>query len=220
MGTILLAADISGFLSQWLPGTDPHEFADAWRAEYQPSMEQVRNGGRPFVRLDVLYRENLETVLDRRGAPAGTVPPPDLAGATLAWHRLDPWPDAIPGLALLKERFNVAPLSHANVRLALDVAKRAGLPWDAILGAEVAEADKPDPAAYLRTAEVLGLEPAQVMVVAAHNSDLHAARECGLRTAVVRRPSEHGPGQTTDLEATADRDVIAEDFENLADRLT
>ena len=215
-----VAADITGFLAQWLPGTDPHEFADAWRAQYQPSMEQVRNGSRPFVRLDVLHRENLETVLDRRGVPSGSVPPPDLAEATFAWHRLDPWPDTIPGLSRLKERFIVAPLSNANVRLALDVAKRAGLPWDAILGAEVARAYKPDPASYLRTAAILGLEPAQVMMVAAHNSDLHAARECGLHTAFVRRPAEHGPGQTTDLEAEADWDVIAEDFENLADRLT
>lgn len=215
-----VAADITGFLAQWLPDTDPHDFAEAWRAEYQPSMEQVRNGSRHFVRLDVLHRENLESVLDRLGVPSGTVPSPDLAEANLAWHRLDPWPDRVPGLARLRRRFIIAPLSNANVRLALDVAKRAGLPWDAILGAEVAGAYKPEPAAYLRTAEVLGLDPGQVMMVAAHNSDLTAAQECGLRTAFVRRPTEHGPGQTTDIEPEGAWDVVAEDFEDLADQLT
>lgn len=215
-----VAADIAGFLEQWLPGVDPHEFADAWRAEYQPSMEQVRNGSRPFVRLDVLHRENLESVLDRLGVPSGTVPSPDLAEANLAWHRLDPWPDTVPGLTRLRRRFVIAPLSNANVRLALDVAKRAGLPWDAILGAEVAGAYKPEPAAYLRTAEILGLDPGQVMMVAAHNSDLAAAQECGLRTAFVRRPTEHGPDQTTDLDPEGAWDLVAEDFEDLADQLT
>lgn len=215
-----VAADIADFLEQWLPGTDPHEFADAWRAEYQPSMERVRNGSRPFVRLDVLHRENLESVLDRLGVPSGTVPSPDLAEANLAWHRLDPWPDTVSGLTRLRRGFVIAPLSNANVRLALDVAKRAGLPWDAILGAEVAGAYKPEPAAYLRTAEILGLDPSQVMMVAAHNSDLAAAQDCGLRTAFVRRPTEHGPGQTTDLEPAGEWDVVAEDFEDLANRLS
>lgn len=215
-----VAADIAGFLEQWLPGVDPHEFADAWRTEYQPSMEQVRNGSRHFVRLDVLHRENLESVLDRLGVPVGTVPSPDLAEANLAWHRLDPWPDTVPGLARLRRRFVIAPLSNANVRMALDVAKRAGLPWDAILGAEVAGAYKPEPAAYLRTAEILGLDPGQVMMVAAHNSDLAAAQECGLHTAFVRRPTEHGPGQTTNLEPEGAWDLVAEDFEDLANRLT
>lgn len=214
-----VAADIAPFLDQWLPGIDPHEFADAWRAEYQPSMEQVRNGSRHFVRLDVLHRENLETVLDRLGVDSGNVPSADLAEVTLAWHRLDPWPDVVPGLRRLRERFIIAPLSNANVRLALDVAKRAHLPWDAILGAEVAGAYKPDPAAYLRTVETLGLQPGQVAMVAAHNSDLAAARAVGLQTAFVHRPTEHGPDQTTDLKPEADWDVVADDFEDLADRL-
>ncbi|MCD1286023.1 MULTISPECIES: haloacid dehalogenase type II [unclassified Brevibacterium] len=214
-----VAADVADLLEQWLPGVDPHEFADAWRGEYQPSMERVRNGSRPFIPLDVLHRENLAIVLDRLGVPAGTVPSPDLAEANLAWHRLDPWLDAVPGLTRLRRRFIIAPLSNANVRLALDVAKRAGLPWDAILGAEVAGAYKPEPAAYLRTAEILGLEPGQVMMVAAHNSDLAAAQDCGLRTAFVRRPTEHGPGQTSDLEPEGAWDLVAEDFEDLANQL-
>ncbi|WP_181273950.1 haloacid dehalogenase type II [Brevibacterium oceani] len=214
-----VAAEVAVHLRDHVPGLDAHEFADRWRAEYQPSMERVRSGGREFVRLDVLHRENLETVLAEMGVDPASIPTEVLDEANLAWHRLDPWPDAVSGLTRLKERFIIAPLSNANIRLALDVAKRAGLPWDAILGAEVAGAYKPEPAAYLRTAEVLGLEPNQVGMVAAHNSDLSAAAELGLRTAFVRRPAEYGPGQTTDLTAEGDWDIVAEDFEDLADQI-
>lgn len=211
-----VAAEVAVHLHDHVPGLVPHEFADRWRAKYQPSMERVRSGGREFVRLDVLHRENLETVLAEVGVDPTSIPTEVLDEANLAWHRLDPWPDAVRGLTRLKKRFIIAPLSNANIRLALDVAKRAGLPWDAILGAEVAGAYKPEPAAYLRTAEVLGLEPEQVCMVAAHNGDLAAAAALGLRTAFVRRPTEYGPAQTTDLEPTSDWDVIADDFEDLA----
>lgn len=214
-----VAADVSSLLDEYLPGVDPHEFADLWRAEYQPSMERVRNGSRPFERLDVLHRENLETVLGRLGVDPATIPPKVLGGANLSWHRLDPWPDTVSGLARLKEQFIIAPLSNANVRLALDVAKSAGLPWDAILGAEVAGAYKPDPDAYLRTVEILGLAPEQVAMVAAHNSDLAAAKQVGLRTAFVLRPTEHGPDQTTDLAPEGDWDIFAENFGDLADQI-
>ena len=214
-----IAAEVAVHLRDHVPDLVSLEFADAWRAEYQPSMEQVRNGDREFVRLDVLHRENLETVLRGLGVDPDSIPAPVLDETNLAWHRLDPWPDAVAGLTRLKERFIVAPLSNANVRLALDVAKRAGLAWDAILGAEVAGAYKPDPDAYLRTADILGLEPQQVAMVAAHNSDLAAAQPLGLNTAFVRRPTEHGPDQTIDLEPTGDWDVIAEDFEDLADQI-
>ena len=154
-----------------------------------------------------------------RGVCDGEPAAPVLDETSLAWHRLDPWPDAVAGLTRLKEQFIIAPLSNANIRLALDVAKRAGLAWDAILGAEVAAAYKPDPDAYLRTADILGLEPQQVAMVAAHNSDLAAAQPLGLNTAFVRRPTEHGPDQTIDLEPPGDWDVIAEDFEDLADQI-
>lgn len=214
-----VAADVSTLLGEYLPEVDPHEFADLWRAEYQPSMERVRNGSRPFERLDVLHRENLETVLARLGVDPGTVPPPVLDEVNLSWHRLDPWPDSVSGLTRLKERFIIAPLSNANVRLALDVAKRAQLPWDAILGAEVAGAYKPEPAAYLRTVEILGLEPNQVAMVAAHNSDLAAAQQVGLRTAFIRRPTEYGPNQKTDLAPASEWDVVAEDFDDLAQQI-
>ena len=214
-----VSAEVAVHLRDHVPDLVPLEFADAWRAEYQPSMERVRDGDREFVRLDVLHRENLETVLRGLGVDPNSIPAPVLDETNLAWHRLDPWPDAVAGLTRLKERFIVAPLSNANVRLALDVAKRAGLAWDAILGAEVAGAYKPDPDAYLRTAEILGLEPHQVAIVAAHNSDLSAAQSLGLRTCFVRRPSEHGPDQTTDLAAEGEWDVVADDFEDLADQI-
>ncbi|MCU4298566.1 haloacid dehalogenase type II [Brevibacterium permense] len=214
-----VAAEVAVHLRDHVPDLDAHDFADRWRAEYQPSMERVRSGEREFVRLDVLHRENLETVLRGFGVDPDSIPPQVLDEVNLAWHRLDPWPDTIAGLTRLKERFIIAPLSNANVRLALDVAKRAGLPWDAILGAEVAGAYKPDPQSYLRTAETLGIEPHQVAMVAAHNSDLAAAQALGLRTCFVYRPSEHGPAQTTDLEAEGEWDVIAEDFEDLADQI-
>lgn len=214
-----VAADVSTLLGEYLPEVDPHEFADLWRAEYQPSMERIRNGSRPFTRLDVLHRENLETVLARLGVDPGTVPPQALDEINLSWHRLTPWPDSVSGLTRLKERFIIAPLSNANVRLALDVAKRAQLPWDAILGAEVAGAYKPEPAAYLRTVEILGLEPNQVAMVAAHNSDLAAAQQVGLRTAFIRRPTEYGPNQKTDLAPASEWDVVAEDFDDLAQQI-
>jgi 2-haloacid dehalogenase len=214
-----VAAEVASLLGEYVPSLDAYEFADAWRAEYQPSMERVRKGDRPFVRLDVLHRENLDTVLEQFGTDPTSIPEHVLAEVNLAWHRLDPWPDAVAGLTRLKARFIIAPLSNANVRLALDVAKRAELPWDAVLGAEVTGAYKPDPAAYLRTADVLGLEPHQIAMVAAHNSDLAAAEDLGLRTVFVRRPTEHGPDQTTDLAADGEWDVVAEDFEDLADRI-
>jgi len=198
---------------------DPLAFADAWRRLYSPAMEEVRSGRRPFVRLDVLHRENLEAVLPGFGIDPAAVPEAELAELTLAWHRLDPWPDSVAGLTRLKAGFIIAPLSNGNIRLMIDMARRAGLPWDAILGAEVAQAYKPMPEAYLRTAEVLALRPDQLCMVAAHNGDLAAARACGLRTAFVPRPAEHGPGQTTDLRPEQDWDVVAEDLPALAQAL-
>jgi len=182
-------------------------------------MEEVRSGRRPFVRLDVLHRENLEALLPEFEIDPALVAPSELDALNLAWHRLDPWPDSVPGLTRLKRRFIVAPLSNGNIRLMLDMAKRAGLPWDAILGAEIAQAYKPSPEAYLRTAETLMLEPEQVCLVAAHNNDLAAARRCGLRTAFIPRPTEHGPGQTIDLRPEENWDIAASDLVDLAGQL-
>jgi 2-haloacid dehalogenase len=198
---------------------DPAAFADAWRRAYQPSMEEVRSGRRAFVRLDVLHRENLECALTEFGIHPENVPAPELDELNLAWHRLDPWPDSVAGLTRLKSRYVVAPLSNGNVRVMLDIAKRSGLPWDAILGAEVVRAYKPTPEAYLRTAELLMMKPEQLCLVAAHNSDLAAARKCGFRTAFIPRPLEHGPGQNTDLRPEQDWDHVASDLENLAAKL-
>ena len=187
-----VARESATFLARYAPQADPAAFADAWRQRYQPAMEEIRSGRRRFVRLDVLHRENLDAVLPEFGINRGGIPPSELDALNLAWHRLDPWPDSVPGLTRLKRGFILAPLSNGNIRLMLDLAKRAGLPWDAILGAEVAQAYKPTPEAYLRAAETLMLEPEQVCLVAAHNSDLAAARRCGLRTAFIPRPREHG----------------------------
>lgn len=198
---------------------DPHAFADAWRRRYQPAMEEVRSGRRPFTRLDVLHRENLDLVLRDHGIDPAAIPAGELDWLNRAWHRLDPWPDSIPGLIRLKARHFIAPLSNGNILLLANMAKRAGIPWDAILGAEPARAYKPQPEAYLRTADILGLEPREVALVAAHNGDLAAARKAGLATAFVLRPAEHGPEQSTDTRAEADWDAIAGSFEELADRL-
>ena len=211
-----VAREMAAFLARYAPGADPAAFADAWRRRYSPAMEEVRSGRRPFTRLDVLHRENLTAILPEFGLDPATVPLPQLDALNLAWHKLDPWPDSVSGLLRLKRRFIIAPLSNGNIRLMLDIARRAGLPWDAILGAEVAQAYKPSPEAYLHTAEVLMLKPAQLCLVAAHNGDLAAARRCGLLTAFIPRPTEHGPGQTTDLGPKEDWDAVANDIEGLA----
>lgn len=214
-----VAREAAPFLSRHGVQADAQAFADAWRGRYQPAMEEVRSGRRPFTRLDVLHRESLEATLRQFGADPDLLPRAELDDLNRAWHRLDPWPDSIPGLVRLRRRYIVAPLSNGNIGLLLDMAKRAGLPWDAILGAEVVRAYKPQPEAYLQTAEVLGLAPAACMMVAAHNRDLHAARGLGFATAFVPRPSEHGPGQTTDLGAEEDWDLIVSDFVALAERM-
>jgi 2-haloacid dehalogenase len=214
-----VARDAAPFLVRHgQPAADPAAFADAWRDRYAPSMEEVRSGRRPFVRLDVLHRENLEYILPGFGIDPARVPAAELDELNRAWHRLDPWPDAVPGLTRLKARTIIAPLSNGNIILMLDMAKRAGLPWDAILGAEVVQAYKPMPEAYLRTADVLALRPEQVCLVAAHNSDLAAARQCGLRTVFVPRPDENGPDQPTDVHPAQDWDLICASFIELADR--
>lgn len=190
------------------------KFADGWRARYQPQMETVRRGQRAWTKLDVLHRESLDAVL--REFDLGGIPTRDLDEFNLVWHRLDPWPDVVDGLLRLKTRYIIAPNSNGNVALLLDMAKRAAIPWDTILGAEITRAYKPMPEAYLRNVEILGLTPPEVMMVAAHNADLVAAEGCGLRTGFVARPLEYGPGQTTDLTPEHAFDVVASDFADLA----
>jgi 2-haloacid dehalogenase len=198
---------------------DSFEFADAWRQEYSPAMEEIRSGRRPFVRLDVLHRENLLKVMANYGVNASSISSEELDELNHAWHRLDPWPDSVEGLLRLKRKFMIAPLSNGNIRLMVDMAKRAALPWDAILGAEVVRAYKPSPQVYLDTVDILGLQPAEVCMVAAHNGDLAAARKCGLKTAFVVRPTEHGPNQQSDLLAEQAWDFAAANMNELATML-
>lgn len=214
-----VARDAARFFSERALSVDSFEFADAWRREYDPAMEDVRSGRRSFVRLDVLHRENLPKAMTKHGIDAASLDPDALDDLSHAWHRLDPWPDSVEGLLRLKRRFTIAPLSNGNISLMIDMAKRAALPWDAILGAEVVRAYKPAPRVYLDTADILGLAPAEVCMVAAHNGDLAAARQCGLKTAFVVRPLEHGPGQRTDLHAEQQWDYEARDLNDLATQL-
>jgi 2-haloacid dehalogenase len=193
---------------------DWHAFADRWRARYQPAMEEVRSGRRPWVRLDDLHRENLLALLAELGIEG--LSEGEIDHLNRAWHRLDPWPDVVDGLTRLRRRYILATLSNGNVALIVNMAKGAGLPWDVILGAEVARAYKPQPEAYLRAAALLDLPPPSCMMVAAHNDDLVAAAACGFRTAFVARPNEHGPGQSRDLRAEHAFDVCADSFVDLA----
>src|ERR671919_1241254 len=191
--------------------------ADRWRALYQPAMEEVRRGRRPWTRLDDLHRDNLRVVLDEFGL-AG-LQETEIEHLNRAWHRLDPWPDAVEGLTRLRKRFILATLSNGNVALLTNMAKYGGLPWDCILSAELAKHYKPDPETYLTAAELLGLAPTQVMMVAAHKDDLRAAQRVGLKAAFVTRPYERGPNHTPDLTPDPAFEVNASDFNDLAAKL-
>ena len=226
-----LVFDVFGTLVDWrtsiareaerlLGARDRHvdgaAFADAWRDQYQPAMEAVRSGRLPFCKLDVLHRHNLDRILGEFGLA-------DLDEATrvelnLAWHRLDAWPDVAAGLARLRERFLVAPCSNGNISLMVDLARRNGLVWDAILGAEVARDYKPKAAVYLAAAAAFDCAPHEVMMVAAHSSDLAAAAAAGLRTGFIARPDEHGPGRGERV-AGVPVDVSAAGLIELAERL-
>ena len=230
-----LAFDVFGTVVDWRSGIareaapvlarqgrediDPHTFADGWRARYQPAMARVRDGKRGFVILDVLHREMLEDLLRSLGIDPQAIGEQGLADLTYAWHRLDPWPDAVAGLTLLKTRFPIVTLSNGNIALMIDMARRADLPWDAILGAEVSGHYKPDPEAYLATARALAIEPEELCLVAAHHSDLAAARACGLMTAYIDRPMEYGGRPAPDLHFAQDWDWRVKSLTELADVL-
>jgi 2-haloacid dehalogenase len=191
-------------------------FADAWRGEYQPAMDEVRSGRLPFSKLDVLHRRNLDVVLERLGL--GRVDEATRVKLNLAWHRLDAWPDTAPGLARLRTKFLIAPCSNGNVSIMVDLARRNGIVWDAILGAEVARDYKPKPIVYLSAAAAFDCAPRETLMVAAHSSDLAAAAATGLRTAFVARPDEHGPGKG-ESRASVPVDVSVPSIVALADRL-
>jgi 2-haloacid dehalogenase len=190
--------------------------ADAWRGEYQGAMEEVRSGRIPFGKLDVLHRRNLDRILPRFGA--GSLSEEERRTLNRAWHRLDAWPDVTPGLARLKRKYLLAPLSNGNVSIMVDLARRNDFPWDAILGAEFAGDYKPKPRVYLSAAEALDLAPQDCMMVAAHSSDLAAAAALGLCNAHIARPNEDGPGRG-ETAPTVAVDIAANSIEDLATQL-
>ena len=193
------------------------EFADRWRAGYAPAMARVRNGELPWTKIDVLHRMILDDLLDDFGITGLSEYEKDYRNR--AWHRLAPWPDSVAGLTRLRQRFIVATLSNGNVALLTNMAKHAGLPWDCILSAELMRRYKPDPETYLGAADLLGLRPEEVMMVAAHKGDLRSAQAVGLRAAFVARPHEFGPSVDVDVAPEADFDVNATDIEGLASKL-
>lgn len=199
-----------GYKLDWLA------FADAWRGQYQPSMEKIRSGALPFAKLDVLHRWNLETILPQFGV--GALPEATIQHLNLAWHRLDAWPDVPGGLRRLRSKFLLAPCSNGNIALMADLARRNDLWWDAILGSEVAGDFKPKPRVYLASCEAFNLAPAECMMVAAHSRDLAAAAALGLRTAHIARIDEYGPG-TGEPGPTVPVDHAASSLEDLADKL-
>lgn len=199
-----------GYALDWIA------FADAWRGQYQPSMEKVRSGQIPFCRLDVLHRHNLETILPRfevSGLPENT-----MRHLNKAWHRLPTWPDTVPGLQRLKRKSIIAPVSNGNIALMVNLARHNGMPWDAILGSEIAGDFKPKPRVYLAACEALDLPPGDCMMVAAHSNDLAAAAKTGLRTGHVARPNEYGPG-TGEAGPKIAVDVAGANLEDFAGKL-
>ncbi len=226
-----LLFDVFGTLVDWRSGIareaeallkprgyalDWSALADAWRGEYQGAMEEVRSGRIPFCKLDVLHRRNLDRILPRFGL--GALSGDDRRALNLAWHRLDAWPDVTPGLARLKPRYLLAPLSNGNVSIMVDLARRNDFPWDAILGAEFAGDYKPKPRVYLSAAEAFDLAPQDCMMVAAHSSDLQAAAALGLRTAHIARPNEDGRGRG-ETAPIVPVDIAASSLEDLAAQL-
>lgn len=226
-----LLFDVFGTLVDWRGGVareaerllaplghvlDWHAFADAWRAEYQPALTRVRDGRRRYTTLDVLHRENLERVLPSFGV--GALTDDMLEALTLAWHRLDAWPDSVPALGRLRSRFWLAPVSNGNITLMVGLARHNGFVWDAVLGADLAQDFKPRPLVYLRSCQALSLPPERCLMVAAHASDLVAAATCGLRTAFIARPLEHGAGRAGES-APPGCDFDAADLADLARQL-
>lgn len=212
-----VAREVAALAKQKGLSVDGAKFADAWRAEYAPSMNRVRRGELPWTRLDDLHRSVLDKLLVDF-AIAG-LSEAETVALNRAWHRLQPWPDVVSGLTRLKKKFIIAPLSNGNIALMTNLARHARLPWDCILGAELVRHYKPDREVYLSAADFLDLEPAEVMMVAAHLGDLRAARSLGLRTAFVARPLEYGQSRAADSTPDSSVEVSARDFMDLARQL-
>jgi 2-haloacid dehalogenase len=224
-----LAFDVFGTVVDWrggiareaaacgVPAGDCEAFAERWRAGYQPAMQRVRAGDLPWMTIDALHRMILDGLRADFGLAA--LSETDLDHLNRAWHRLDPWPDAVAGLVRLKARYTITTLSNGNFSLLTAMAKRAGLPWDCIVSAELFRHYKPDPQTYLGTARLLDIEAGELMLVAAHPDDLRAARALGCRTAYVPRPLEFGPGAPVPVYETGEFDLVAADFIDLAHQL-
>jgi 2-haloacid dehalogenase len=232
LGVKALAFDVFGTVVDWRgsiirAGTEWAEnkglridwgkFADRWRAGYGPAMDKVRKGTLPWTKLDTLHRMILDELLGEYDIH--TLSEEEKESWNQVWHRLTPWPDSIPGLTKLKQKYVLATLSNGNVSLLVDMAKHAGLPWDVVLSAELFHHYKPDREVYLGAAELLGCKPSEVMMVAAHVGDLKAARACGLRTGFVPRPNEYGPSGKADSAGGEHFDVTAPDLVDLAQKL-
>ncbi len=214
-GTLIREGEVLGAERGWQ--VDWPGFADAWRAGYAPAMARVNAGEMPWANLDALHRTILDAIRPRFRLDA--IDEADVQRLHRIWHRLDAWPDSVDGLRRLKSRVVIAPLSNGNVSLLVDTARHAGLPWDCVLSSELFRRYKPDPAVYLGAAQLLGVAPGELMMVAAHPGDLVAARGVGLRTAYLPRPMEHGPGGWMEPIGNAVFDIEASDFGALADRL-
>jgi 2-haloacid dehalogenase len=224
----VLAFDIFGTVVDWHgsivremaqlhPSVDGDAFARAWRAGYKPAMARVMSGELGWTLIDDLHRSILDGILPRFGLK--DIGESERRHLNRVWHRLDAWPDSVEGLTRLKRKFTICTLSNGNIGLLTDMAKRAGLPWDCVLSAEVFRAYKPDPATYLGVARVFDLQPSQVMLVAAHHDDLAGARACRLRTAYIERPLEFGARQPKDVTARPDNDLHCADLIELAQTL-
>jgi len=212
-----LIADLTAYGASRGITADWAALVEAWRAAYHPSMQRVRTGEQPWTTLDKLHRASLDRLVAEFAITG--LSEADRTHINLGWHRLHPWPDAVPGLTRLKSRFIIGPLSNGNVALLLNMAKFAGIPWDMIFGSDLFGHFKPDPETYLGVARMLDVRPDQVMMAAAHNSDLSHARACGLLTAFFPRPAEYGPHQKRDYAADQDWDMVATDIQDLAAKL-
>lgn len=223
----VLAFDVFGTVVDWhgsiwreaesiIPGVDGSKFASAWRAGYKPAMDEVRKGKRGWTKIDTLHRIILDRILDDFGI---TLDEAKRRHLNRAWHRLAPWPDTLGGMNRLKSRFTLTTLSNGNLGLLANMAKHAGLPWDLILSAEVFRHYKPDPETYLGVADIFDIQPSQVMLVAAHEDDLDAAKACGLKTAFIERPKEFGPNVKVPQGDLSRFTFAARDLNHLADQM-
>ncbi|MGE9296557.1 MAG: haloacid dehalogenase type II [Puniceicoccales bacterium] len=225
LGTVVdwrgsIAAEVTSFLERNNAAhIDAGALADAWVGRYDSSVDPIRRGLQSFATLDEVNLSNLEGTLEEFGLKISKLPHAELGRLNQAWHRLKPWPDSVEGISKMKERFVVAPLSDGHTRLLVNMAKHGGLPWDTVVGADISRAYKPMPQAYLRACEVLGVKPHDAMLIAAHDYDLRAARECGFKTALVVRENAQDPSKTAEVGSNEDWDFSAGTLIELANTL-